>query len=131
LHAVSFNDKILLIETKEKKMSACLFCKMVSGEIKPDTVYQDDDILAFRDINPQAPFHILLIPKRHITNMNGLDDPLLGGRILQVAAQLADQFGYAETGYRCVVNCNDQGGQTVHHLHLHLLAGRQMVWPPG
>jgi histidine triad (HIT) family protein len=112
-------------------MSECLFCKMVGGEIKPDTVYQDDDILAFRDINPQAPFHVLLIPKRHITNMNGLDDPLLGGRILQVAAQLAGQFGYAETGYRCVFNCNDQGGQTIHHLHLHLLAGRQMVWPPG
>ena len=112
-------------------MTACLFCKMVSGEIKPDVVYEDDSLLAFRDINPQAPVHVLIIPKQHIANLNSLEDVALGGEILQAAAKLAGQLGFAESGYRAVFNTNNHGGQTVHHLHLHLLAGRQMSWPPG
>jgi len=104
---------------------------MASGEIKPDVVYEDEQLLAFRDIHPQAPLHVLVIPKRHVANLNDLDDALLGGRMLQTAAKIAGQFGYAESGYRTIFNCNGDGGQTVHHLHLHLLAGRQMHWPPG
>jgi histidine triad (HIT) family protein len=112
-------------------MTDCLFCKMVTGDIKPDVVFENDHILAFRDINPQAPVHILIIPKRHITTLNDLDDAQLGGQILQVAVELAKQEGLAEEGYRTVFNCNNNGGQAVYHLHLHLLGGRQMAWPPG
>ncbi len=112
-------------------MSDCLFCKMAAGEIKPDTVYEDDTVLAFRDINPQAPVHILIIPKAHIETMNALDDSGLAGKLLQTAAKLAEQEGIAEEGYRTVINCNRHGGQEVFHLHLHLLGGRQMTWPPG
>ncbi|MEE9337125.1 MAG: histidine triad nucleotide-binding protein [Methylococcaceae bacterium] len=112
-------------------MTVCLFCNMVSGEIKPDTVYEDENILAFRDINPQAPVHILIIPKKHVATLNDLDDSILGGQLLRTAIQLAKQEGLAEKGYRTVFNCNEQGGQEVLHLHLHLLGGRQMRWPPG
>lgn len=112
-------------------MNNCLFCKMVAGEIQPDIVYEDEQALAFRDIQPQAPYHVLVIPKRHIVNLNELDEAQLGGHLLQIAAKLAAQFGYAESGYRTLFNCNDDGGQTVLHLHLHLLAGRRMQWPPG
>jgi histidine triad (HIT) family protein len=104
---------------------------MAGGEIKPDVVFEDDRLLAFRDINPQAPLHVLIIPKQHIANLNELTDVGLGGYLLQTAASVAAQAGYAETGYRTVFNCNQHGGQTVNHLHLHLLAGRQMSWPPG
>jgi histidine triad (HIT) family protein len=112
-------------------MTDCLFCKMVAGDIKPDVVFENDHILAFRDINPQAPFHILVIPKRHITTLNDLDDAQLGGQILQASIEIAKQEGLAEDGYRTVFNCNKNGGQAVYHLHLHLLGGRQMGWPPG
>ena len=112
-------------------MTDCLFCKMVSGEIKPDVVFEDDNVLAFRDISPQAPIHILIIPKRHISTLNDLDDAELGGVLLQTAATLAKQLGFAEQGYRTVFNCNQHGGQAVYHLHLHLLAGRPLTWPPG
>ena len=112
-------------------MTDCLFCKMVAGDIKPDTVFESDDILAFRDISPQAPVHILIIPKRHVTTLNDLDDIQLGGQILQAAIQLAQQEGLAEDGYRTVFNCNKNGGQAVYHLHLHLLGGRPLGWPPG
>ena len=112
-------------------MTDCLFCKMVAGVIKPDVVYEDESMLAFRDINPQAPVHILIIPKRHIATLNDLDDIPLAGQILQTAAKLAKQEGIAETGYRTVFNCNKNGGQEVYHLHLHLLGDRQMAWPPG
>ena len=112
-------------------MTDCLFCKMAIGEIKPAVVYEDDGLLAFRDINPQAPLHVLIIPKRHIANLNDLDDGLLSGKLLHTAAKIAAEHGYADSGYRTVINCNDDGGQTVHHLHLHLLAGRAMHWPPG
>lgn len=112
-------------------MTDCLFCKMVSGEIKPDTVYEDDKVLAFRDIHPQAPVHILIIPRVHVATLNELDDAGLAGHLLLIAAKLAAQEGLAENGYRTVINCNDHGGQAVYHLHLHLLGGRAMRWPPG
>jgi len=113
------------------KMSDCLFCKMVTGDIKADVVFEDDHILAFRDINPQAPVHILIIPKAHIATLNDLDDTQLGGHLLQVAIKIAEQKGLTEEGYRTVFNCNKNGGQEVYHLHLHLLGGRQLSWPPG
>lgn len=112
-------------------MNDCLFCKMVAGEIQPDTVYEDESVLAFRDINPQAPVHLLVIPKTHIKSLNELDDIQLSGKLLQTAAQLARKEGLAEDGYRTVINCNVNGGQEVYHLHLHILGGRKMVWPPG
>lgn len=112
-------------------MTDCLFCNMVTGEIKPDIVYEDDNILAFRDINPQAPVHILIIPKRHVATLNDLDDSVLAGQIIGTAIKLAKKEGLAEDGYRTVFNCNADGGQEVFHIHLHLLGGRCMTWPPG
>ena len=112
-------------------MADCLFCKMVSGAIKPDVVFEDNDVLAFRDINPQAPVHILVIPKDHIATLNEVTDTQLAGKLLQTAVELAEKEGLSEAGYRTVFNCNKQGGQEVYHLHLHLLGGRQMTWPPG
>ncbi len=112
-------------------MTECIFCKMAIGEIKPDVVYEDEKLLAFRDINAQAPTHILIIPKVHVATLNELDDSDLAARLLQVVPALAKQEGLADNGYRAVINCNSQGGQEVFHLHLHLLGGRQMHWPPG
>ena len=114
-------------------MSDCLFCKMVSREIEPDVVYEDDDVLAFRDINPQAPVHVLIVPKRHISTLNDLEpaDAELIGRLYLAAASIAAREGVSEPGYRTVFNCNEAGGQVVFHLHLHLLGGRSMGWPPG
>ncbi|MHB8623582.1 MAG: histidine triad nucleotide-binding protein [Sulfuricaulis sp.] len=111
----------------------CLFCKMVSGQIKPNTVYEDDNVLAFQDINPQAPVHILVIPKKHIATLNDLDQETAGviNNILMKAVQIAKQLEIAESGYRVVMNCNANAGQSVFHLHLHLLGGRIMRWPPG
>ncbi len=104
---------------------------MVAGDIKPDVVYEDDSVLAFRDINPQAPVHLLIIPKQHIKTLNDLDNTELAGHLILTAAKLAKTEGLAEDGYRTLFNCNPKGGQEVYHLHLHLLAGRQMTWPPG
>lgn len=114
-------------------MSDCLFCKFVSGEISPQTVYEDDDVLAFRDINPQAPCHVLIIPKKHISTLNDLteEDADLVGKLYLAATKVAKQEGIDEAGYRTVMNCNEQAGQTVFHIHLHLLGGRRMNWPPG
>ena len=114
-------------------MEDCLFCKMVAGEIKPDVVYEDNDVLAFRDINPQAPVHVLVIPKRHIATLNALqdEDAELVGRLYLAARQVAQQEEIDESGYRTLVNCNRDGGQDVFHVHLHLLGGRRMGWPPG
>ena len=109
----------------------CLFCKMVAGDIKPDIVFENDRILAFNDIAPQAPIHILIIPKKHFSTLNDIDDAALLGELMLTAAQLAKKIGVADTGYRAVINCNEQGGQAVYHLHIHLLAGRQMTWPAG
>jgi histidine triad (HIT) family protein len=119
------------IDYKGERMADCLFCKMVTGEIKPDVVFEDDNVLAFRDVNPQAPVHILIIPKQHIPTLNHLDDISLAGQLLQTAVKLAEQEGLSEEGYRTMINCNKKGGQAVYHLHLHLLGGRQMRWPPG
>jgi len=114
-------------------MSDCLFCKMVNGEIKPDTVYEDDDVLAFRDINAQAPTHVLVVPKRHISTINDLnsDDAELVGQLYLAAKRVAELDGIAEDGFRTVMNCNAGAGQSVFHIHLHVLGGRSMQWPPG
>lgn len=112
-------------------MSDCLFCKMVAGVIKPDVVFEDDNVLAFRDINPRAPVHVLVIPKQHVATLNELASPELAGQLLQAAAAVAKQEGLADNGYRVNINCNKHGGQEVYHLHLHVLGGRQMAWPPG
>ncbi len=114
-------------------MTDCLFCKMASGAIKPDIVYQDDAVLAFRDINPQAPLHVLVIPKRHISTLNDLQetDGALIGKLYLAAKQIAAQEGVALRGYRTVMNCNAEAGQSVFHVHLHVLGGRPMHWPPG
>lgn len=112
---------------------SCLFCNIVEGKIPADIVYQDDEVLAFRDINPQAPTHILCIPRKHIDTTNDLADEetAMAGKLLLTASKLAKQLGFAQDGYRLVVNCNGHGGQTVFHIHLHLLGGRRMAWPPG
>lgn len=114
-------------------MSDCLFCKMVAGEIKPDTVYEDDDVLAFRDINPQAPTHVLVIPKRHISTINDLSDTdaELVGKLYLAAKQVGQIDNISDSGYRTVMNCNEGAGQSVFHIHLHVLGGRGMQWPPG
>lgn len=109
-------------------MPDCIFCKIVAREIPADIVFEDDHILAFNDVAPQAPIHILIIPKAHIESVNELDDAQrdLMGRLALTAQALARERGIAETGYRLVVNCNAQGGQTVYHLHMHLMGGRQL-----
>nr|WP_320048275.1 histidine triad nucleotide-binding protein [uncultured Desulfuromonas sp.] len=112
---------------------SCLFCKIVAGEIPAQIVYEDDLVIAFNDIDPQAPVHILVIPRKHIPGMNDIaeDDLVVMGRIHQVAVKLAEQCGISESGYRLVNNCNEHGGQAIAHLHYHLLGGRQLSWPPG
>ena len=114
-------------------MTDCLFCKMASGDIKPDIVFENDDVLAFRDINPQAPTHVLIIPKQHITSINHIeaDDEALVGKLYTAAKTIAKQEGFADNGYRVVMNCGEDAGQTVFHIHLHLLGGRKLAWPPG
>ena len=114
-------------------MVDCLFCKMVNGEIKPDVVYENEAILAFRDINPQAPVHVLVVPKKHIATLNDLEpeNDVLVGEMYLTAKRVAEKLGITESGYRTVMNCNEGAGQTVFHLHLHILGGRQMGWPPG
>ena len=114
-------------------MSDCLFCKMASGEIQPDVVYETENLLAFRDIDPKAPTHTLIIPKKHISTINDIEaeDAGLIGELYLAAKVIAAQEGLSEPGYRTVMNCNGDGGQAVFHIHLHLLGGRQMGWPPG
>ena len=112
---------------------SCLFCRIVSGEIPASKVYEDDEVLAFNDINPQAPLHVLVIPRRHVSTTNDLsasDDGIVGTMVRRAAA-IAREKGYADRGYRVVMNCNAEAGQTVFHIHLHLLAGRGLGWPPG
>lgn len=109
----------------------CLFCRIVRGEIPATLVAEGDDHVAFRDINPQAPTHILVIPRSHVASLNEARDAALIGRLHVVAAELARSEGIAERGYRTVINTNADAGQTVFHLHLHLLGGRRMEWPPG
>ncbi|HVC34798.1 MAG TPA: histidine triad nucleotide-binding protein [Chloroflexota bacterium] len=114
-------------------MASCIFCEIGAGRIPAQVVYSSPDVTAFRDINPQAPTHVLVIPNRHVTSVaeiGAADAPLLA-RLFEVSNALARQEGLAEEGYRIVTNCGSHGGQTVPHLHLHLLGGRQMTWPPG
>lgn len=114
-------------------MADCLFCRIIGREIPASIVYEDDHVLAFNDINPQAPVHVLVVPKRHVASLNDLaaaDDGLIGELVRRAAAIAADR-GIAVDGYRTVFNCNADGGQTVFHVHLHLLGGRAMTWPPG
>ncbi|HEY4293048.1 histidine triad nucleotide-binding protein [Luteibacter sp.] len=114
-------------------MTDTLFAKIVRREIPADIVYEDDDVLAFRDLNPQAPVHVLFIPKRSIATLDdaGPGDAELLGKLLLAAASYAREQGLAKDGYRTVINTNAHGGQTVFHIHVHFLAGRQMTWPPG
>lgn len=114
-------------------MSETLFAKIIRREVPADIVYEDADVLAIRDINPQAPVHVLFMPKRAVATLNdlGMDDAAIPGQLVMAAAAYAKAQGFAENGYRCVFNCNRDGGQSVNHIHLHLLAGRRLVWPPG
>lgn len=114
-------------------MGDCLFCKIIKGEISSQKVYEDRDLLAFNDINPQAPIHILIIPKKHIDKLSSLEDKDKGliGQMLLVAKIIAKDKGIEKTGYRIVGNCEKDAGQLVFHIHLHLLGGRKFGWPPG
>lgn len=112
-------------------MNNCLFCKIIAGEIPCDKVFENASVFAFRDINPQAPQHILIIPKQHIATTNDTDDVMLMGELIITAKNIAKELGVADNGYRLNINCGNDGGQEVGHIHLHLLAGRQMSWPPG
>jgi len=114
-------------------MTNCIFCKIASGEIPANVVYEDEHVVAFRDLNPQAPTHVLVVPRRHIATLNDVseEDAALIGRMYLAAKAVAAADGVAERGYRTVFNCNAEAGQSVFHLHLHLLGGRIMEWPPG
>ena|SRR5258708_33096777 len=114
-------------------MDDCIFCKIVKGEIPSKMAYQDDDVLAFHDINPVAPVHVVIIPRQHIANAAALDKPqtMLAGKLILAAAQIARDLNIETSGYRIVTSNGKEGGQTVGHLHFHLLGGRQMTWPPG
>lgn len=113
--------------------SDCLFCKIGAGEIDADVVMSDDDVVAFRDINPQAPTHVLIVPKKHIPTINdiGAADTDLVGRLFLAAGKIAKDEGLSEKGYRVTMNCMEGAGQSVFHIHLHLLGGRKFGWPPG
>lgn len=113
--------------------SECIFCRIVEGEVPARIVHQDEEILAFRDLNPQAPTHILLIPRAHVSSIAEMDvsQTTLAGRLLLAARSVARDAGLESSGYRLVVNHGSDGGQSVHHLHLHLLGGRALGWPPG
>ena len=116
-----------------RPMAECIFCRIASRELPSRIVHEDPEIVAFEDIHPQAPVHVLVIPRRHIARLTDLTsrDGSLVGRLVAVAGEIAAARGIDSRGYRVVVNCNDDGGQTVDHLHLHLLGGRPMRWPPG
>lgn len=112
---------------------SCLFCKIVAGEIPASKVYEDDRLIAFNDINPQAPMHVLVVPKQHVSTLNDLSashDDLVGAMV-RTAATIAKDRGFDGSGFRTVFNCNAQAGQTVFHIHLHVLGGRNLAWPPG
>jgi len=111
----------------------CLFCKILAGEVPAQKAYEDDLAIAFSDINPQAPHHLLIIPKKHIASINELEegDEAIVGHLFTVAKKITAELGEAEPGYRVVVNTNARAGQTVFHIHMHLLAGRALGWPPG
>lgn len=111
----------------------CLFCRIVAGELNADVVHKTDTVVAFRDINPKAPTHVLIVPRKHIATINDLapaDAAIVGGLFL-AARDIAESAGLSDDGYRVVMNCNEGAGQTVFHIHLHLLGGRRFDWPPG
>jgi len=112
---------------------SCLFCRIIAREIAASIVYEDADLLAFNDINPQAPMHVLVVPKKHVATLNDLavDDDRLIGAMVRRAAAIAGERGYDQSGYRTVFNTNAQAGQSVFHVHLHVLGGRPLAWPPG
>ena len=114
-------------------MADCLFCRIAGGEIPATLVHKDEHLIAFKDINPQAPLHVLIVPRRHVATLNDLEatDDGLVGEMVRRAAAIAAENGYDKRGYRTVFNCNADAGQTVFHIHLHVLAGRSMTWPPG
>jgi len=114
-------------------MENCIFCKIAAGEIPGDVVYEDEEVLAFNDLNPKAPTHVVIIPREHIATLNDLEErhTALVGRLFLAAREIAREQGFDGPGYRTVINCNRQAGQSVFHIHLHLLAGRLMGWPPG
>lgn len=114
-------------------MGDCIFCKIIDGDIPSDIVYDDEDVFAFRDLNAQAPLHALIIPKKHIATINDLEtnNANVIGKLYLAAKKIATNEGYADNGYRVVMNCGEAAGQSVFHIHLHLLAGRPLSWPPG
>ena len=114
-------------------MTDCLFCKIARREIPAALIHEDDQLVAFRDINPQAPTHVLIVPRRHVATLDDLQtgDEQVVGAMVRLAASIARAEGFARAGYRTVFNCNADGGQTVFHIHLHLLGGRPLTWPPG
>jgi len=114
-------------------MSDCLFCKIIAGDIPSEKVFEDEDVFAFKDINAVAPHHYLIIPKQHIAMINDVEeqDAAVMGKLFLAAKKIALQEGFAEAGYRTVMNCGEGAGQTVFHVHMHLLAGRELTWPPG
>ena len=111
----------------------CLFCKILDGEIPAELIYESDTAVAFRDVNPQAPTHVLVIPRKHISTINDIeqDDQEIIGSLYTAAREVAAKEGIADDGYRAVMNCGEGAGQSVFHIHLHVLGGRQMGWPPG
>lgn len=113
--------------------NSCIFCRIAEGEIPATVVYEDDEIVAFEDVNPQAPTHLLLIPRKHVPSLNsvGTDDGGWAARLILAAPQVAREAGVHQDGYRVVINTGSEGGQAVDHVHMHLLGGRRMTWPPG
>ena len=112
---------------------SCIFCKIVSGDMEAAVVYQDDRVIAFEDIRPQAPHHVLIIPREHIDSLNDIskgDEPLVG-HLVRIAAHVADQRGIADSGFRVIINSGPDAGQSVPHVHAHMLGGRSLAWPPG
>ena len=114
-------------------MTDCLFCKIRDGDIPCEIIFENDDVLAFNDVTPQAPVHVLIIPKKHISTVNDIEDvdEVIMGKLFSAGKTIASQKGLSADGYRLVVNCNEKAGQTVFHIHMHLLGGRNMTWPPG
>ena len=112
-------------------MDDCIFCKIANGEIPVNFIYSDENVAAFKDANPQAPVHVLVIPKKHYSSGIVVDDPAVWANLMSSAVKVARELGLEKDGYRMVINTGEQGGQTVPHLHLHLLAGRNLGWPPG
>lgn len=114
-------------------MDDCIFCKIIKGDIPSNLVFEDDKVICFKDINPEAPVHVLIVPKKHIESLNSLtdEDITIISHIYKVAKNIAKDLGIDNTGYRIVTNCGEDGGQSVNHVHFHMLGGRKLQWPPG